>query len=184
MLAGMLGDQKYARAGPHKPGVYGGLGLSPTFIPISIRPRIRLKPELLNRRSGEILWRFPVLVACTIVMGELQSDGDGKEGPEKRLDRIFRRDRHLIGAAIRGWILSPVWRPSYPSHGLTSPGTMVCWSCAARPNHRWRGLVTPARRGRGVKPISKAQTCSPAERHAAMTWAQRLKRVFNSDKVN
>jgi hypothetical protein len=49
------------------------------------------------------------------------------------------------------------------------------------PNHRLRGLVTPARRGRGVKPISKAEVRSPAERHAAMTWAQRLKRVFNID---
>ena len=49
------------------------------------------------------------------------------------------------------------------------------------PNHRWRGLVTPARRGRGVKSISNAQVRSPGERHAAMTWAQRLKRVFNID---
>ena len=58
---------------------------------------------------------------------------------------------------------------------------MAYWSCAARPNHRLRGLVTPARRGRGVKSISKAEVRSPAERHAAMTWAQRLKRVFNID---
>ena len=49
------------------------------------------------------------------------------------------------------------------------------------PNHRWRGLVTPARRGKGVKFISNAEVCTPAERHAAMTWAQRLKRVFNID---
>ena len=49
------------------------------------------------------------------------------------------------------------------------------------PNHRWRGLVTPARRGKGVKPISNAEVRSTAERHAAMTWAQRLKRVFNID---
>ncbi len=49
------------------------------------------------------------------------------------------------------------------------------------PNHRSRGLVTPARRGRGVKSISNAEVRSPAERHAAMTWAQRLKRVFNID---
>mgnify|MGYP001547886975 CR=1 FL=1 len=49
------------------------------------------------------------------------------------------------------------------------------------PNHRWRGLVTPARRGKGVKSISNAQVRSPAERHAAMSWAQRLKRVFNID---
>ena len=49
------------------------------------------------------------------------------------------------------------------------------------PNHRWRGLVTPARRGKGIKSISNAEVRTPAERHAAMTWAQRLKRVFNID---
>jgi hypothetical protein len=49
------------------------------------------------------------------------------------------------------------------------------------PNHRWRGLVTPARRGKGIRPISNAEVRTPAERHAAMTWAQRLKRVFNID---
>ena len=49
------------------------------------------------------------------------------------------------------------------------------------PNHRWRGLVTPARRGKGVKPISNVEVRPAAERHAAMTWAQRLRRVFNID---
>ena len=49
------------------------------------------------------------------------------------------------------------------------------------PNHRWRGLVTPARRGKGVKSIANAEVHTPAERHAAMTWAQRLKRVFSID---
>ena len=49
------------------------------------------------------------------------------------------------------------------------------------PNHRWRGLVTPAKRGKDVKPIADREVRSPAERHAAMTWAQRLKRVFNID---
>jgi len=33
------------------------------------------------------------------------------------------------------------------------------------PNHRLRGLVTPARRGRGVKSISNAEVRSPAEHH-------------------
>ncbi len=46
------------------------------------------------------------------------------------------------------------------------------------PNHRWRGLVTPARRGKGTKTIGNSETRSPTECHAAMTWAQRLKRVF------
>jgi hypothetical protein len=49
------------------------------------------------------------------------------------------------------------------------------------PNHRWRGAVTPARRGKTVIPLSTPEVRSPAERHAAMTWAQRLKRVFNID---
>jgi hypothetical protein len=49
------------------------------------------------------------------------------------------------------------------------------------PNHRWRGLVTPARRGKGIKSTSNAEVRTPAERHTAMTWAQRLKRVFNID---
>jgi hypothetical protein len=47
------------------------------------------------------------------------------------------------------------------------------------PNHRWRGMVTPAKRGKGVKRIANTETRSPAERLSAMTWAQRLKRVFN-----
>ena len=49
------------------------------------------------------------------------------------------------------------------------------------PNHRWRGLITPARRGKGIKSISNAEVRTSAERHAAMTWAQRLRRVFNID---
>jgi len=49
------------------------------------------------------------------------------------------------------------------------------------PNHRWRGWVTPARRGKGLKTIGNAEAKSPAERHAAMTWAQTLKRVFDID---
>ena len=49
------------------------------------------------------------------------------------------------------------------------------------PNHRWRGQITPAKRGKGVKRIANSEAPSPAERHTAMTWAQRLKRVFNID---
>ena len=46
-------------------------------------------------------------------------------------------------------------------------------------NHRLRGLVTPARRGKGIKSASNAEVRTPAERQAAMTRAQRLKRVFS-----
>ena len=49
------------------------------------------------------------------------------------------------------------------------------------PNHRWRGEVTPARRGKALKTGSNAEARTPTECHAAMTWAQRLKRVFNID---
>jgi len=57
------------------------------------------------------------------------------------------------------------------------------------PNHRWRGEVTPSRRGKGLKVIDNTGARSPAECHAAracpafsgMTWAQRLKRVFKID---
>jgi hypothetical protein len=49
------------------------------------------------------------------------------------------------------------------------------------PNHRWRGEVTPANRGKAPKMGANAEVKTPIERHAAMTWAQRLKRVFNID---
>jgi hypothetical protein len=51
------------------------------------------------------------------------------------------------------------------------------------PNSKHRVQVTPARRGKGSKPKApdEAQDRTPAERRAAMTWAQRLKRVFNID---
>ena len=45
------------------------------------------------------------------------------------------------------------------------------------PNHRLREQVTPAKRGRHAAPADEP---APA-RHVAMTWAQRLKRVFKID---
>jgi hypothetical protein len=42
------------------------------------------------------------------------------------------------------------------------------------PHSRWRAEVTPAGRGKPKAPDLR----TPAERHRAMTWAQRLKRVF------
>ena len=48
------------------------------------------------------------------------------------------------------------------------------------PNSEHRILVTPARRGKGGQKVS-AQDKTPDERRTAMTWAQRLKRVFNID---
>jgi hypothetical protein len=48
------------------------------------------------------------------------------------------------------------------------------------PNSKHRILVTPARRGKGGQKVSD-QDKTDGERRAAMTWAQRLKRVFNID---
>ena len=48
------------------------------------------------------------------------------------------------------------------------------------PNHRWRAAVTPAGRGRGKRVAAQPEK-SAIERHVAMSWAQRLKRVFGID---
>ncbi len=48
------------------------------------------------------------------------------------------------------------------------------------PNSKHRILVTPARRGKGGQKAI-GQDKMPEERRTAMTWAQRLKRVFNID---
>ena len=47
------------------------------------------------------------------------------------------------------------------------------------PNHRWRGEVTPAKRGKGATRIANTDVHSHAEPHVTMPWPQRLKRVFN-----
>jgi hypothetical protein len=47
------------------------------------------------------------------------------------------------------------------------------------PNSKHRALVTPARRGK--QGIGSIEPHTPFERHSSMTWAQRLKRVFNID---
>ena len=53
------------------------------------------------------------------------------------------------------------------------------------PNSKHRALVTRAKRGKEQRKDKSAgqgePATTPAERHAAMTWAQRLKRVFNID---
>jgi len=52
------------------------------------------------------------------------------------------------------------------------------------PNRAHRVQVTPAKRGKGnkVKVPNETQDQTPAERRASMTWAQRLKRVFNNNR--
>ena len=51
------------------------------------------------------------------------------------------------------------------------------------PNSRYRAMVTPSKRGKGrkTKAANDKQDQTPPEQHAAMTWAQRLKRVFDID---
>ncbi len=50
------------------------------------------------------------------------------------------------------------------------------------PNSKHRAWVTPAKRGKGSRKVAAEQEeKTPARRHVAMTWAQRLKRVFNID---
>ena len=51
------------------------------------------------------------------------------------------------------------------------------------PNSKHRAQVTPGKRGKGAKPevSDEEQEKTPGERRAAMTWAQRLKRVFGID---
>jgi len=50
------------------------------------------------------------------------------------------------------------------------------------PNSKYRVLVTPARRGKCKKTQSPDETDqTPAEKRASITWAKRLKRVFNID---
>ncbi len=49
-------------------------------------------------------------------------------------------------------------------------------------NHRLRAQVVPARGGRGEGPqVPGAEQKAPLPRHLAMTWAQRLARVFSID---
>ncbi len=51
------------------------------------------------------------------------------------------------------------------------------------PNSKHRAWVTPSKRGKGNKSTAtdETQDQTPIERRAAMTWAQRLKRVLNID---
>ena len=48
------------------------------------------------------------------------------------------------------------------------------------PNSKYRVDVTPAKRCKG-RSHQENEDKTPAQRHRAMTWAQRLKRVFNID---
>jgi hypothetical protein len=49
------------------------------------------------------------------------------------------------------------------------------------PNSAHRAMVTRAARGKGGAELANDEVRTPAQRHAAMHWAQRLKRVFGID---
>jgi hypothetical protein len=49
------------------------------------------------------------------------------------------------------------------------------------PNSRHRVTITPALRNKAKKALPKGQEKTRAQKHQSMTWAQRLKRVFNID---
>jgi hypothetical protein len=49
------------------------------------------------------------------------------------------------------------------------------------PNSKHRVDVTPAKRGKGCAQ-KENEDKTPEQHHQAMTWAQRLKRVFNIDR--
>ena len=51
------------------------------------------------------------------------------------------------------------------------------------PNSKHRALITPAKRGKGreTSPDKQGEEKTPFEHRVAMTWAQRLKRVFAID---
>jgi hypothetical protein len=48
------------------------------------------------------------------------------------------------------------------------------------PNSQYRTEVTPAKRGKG-RIHQETEDKTPEQQHQAMTWAQRLKRVFSID---
>ncbi|MHC4092902.1 MAG: transposase [Planctomycetota bacterium] len=62
-------------------------------------------------------------------------------------------------------------------------GNLIRFHGVFAPNSRHRAVVTPAKRGKSNKPKAsdEGQEQSPPERRPSMTWAQRLKRVFNID---
>jgi hypothetical protein len=77
---------------------------------------------------------------------------------------------------LNHWILLPSWPPLVPKsrvnltrlHGIFAP------------NSKHRIHVTPAKRGKG-RQHHEDEDMTPEHHHQAMTWAQRLKRVFNID---
>ena len=85
------------------------------------------------------------------------------------------------------------WRPNWSNFVLISRYWLVALIPRPRvnltrfhgvfaPNSKYRAKVTPAGRGKNKKShVTEQGDQSAAEKRASMTWAKRLKRVFNID---
>ena len=58
---------------------------------------------------------------------------------------------------------------------------LTCFHGMSAPNSKHRALVTPAKRGKGNSARVSDEPPTSVERRASMTWASRLKRIFNID---
>ena len=86
------------------------------------------------------------------------------------------------------YLLAAAWSTAFYGCAATRIGSkprvnLTRFHGVFAPNSRHSALVTPAKRGKGNKAETpnEPEDPTPAERRAAMTWAQRLKRVFNID---
>ncbi len=84
-------------------------------------------------------------------------------------------------------VQTPILKESYPRLAalvLKSRGNLSCFHRVFARNSKRGVQVTPARRGICSQPRAsdEAQDRTPAERRAAMTWAQRL-RSFSSSHL-
>ena len=78
------------------------------------------------------------------------------------------------------------WVSVDSQHTRAGSDSRSAWHSTIRPRSHLsvcRIHVTPAKRGRGRKALSQPtwDEKTTSERHAAMTWMQRLKRVFSID---
>ena len=94
-------------------------------------------------------------------------------------------DEVLPEQPVRQWVLSFPFQLSFPFAALVPKPrvNLTRFHGAFARNSKHRALVAPAKRGKNSKPKvpKEAQHQTPAARRAAMTWAQRLKRVFSID---
>lgn len=77
------------------------------------------------------------------------------------------------------------FRSSLSAVGLQRAFGVICLRKALLGGHpsnsKHRTLATPSKRGKRPHRRKNGDERSPVEQHAAMSWAQRLKRVFNID---